>query len=62
MKAAMARLGDVMLGRILPSAEAGACCIYAGRKCKCAGPCGVNWCSQYYVTCDCQCTYRSGRC
>jgi hypothetical protein len=62
MKAAMARLGDAMLALILPAAEAGACCSLAGKKCKCAAPCGVTWCTQYYVNCYCQCSYASGRC
>ena len=62
MKAAMARLGDAMLARILPAAEAGACCSLAGKKCKCAAPCGTTWCTQYYITCYCQCSYASGRC
>ena len=62
MKAAMSRLGDAMLAAVLPSAEAGACCTDSGRKCKCAAPCGTTWCTQYYVTCFCQCTAASGRC
>jgi len=56
MKAALTRLGDAMLSRVLPAAEAGAvCCIGAGTKCKCGSPCGVTWCTQYYVACTCQC-------
>jgi hypothetical protein len=62
MRAVMARLGDAMLAHVLPTAEAGACCIYSGRKCRCGSPCGVSWCTQYYVTCGCQCTFASGRC
>jgi hypothetical protein len=35
MKAVMSKLGDAMLAAVLPSAEAGACCIDVGTKCKC---------------------------
>ena len=62
MKAAMSRLGDAMLAAVLPSVEAGACCVDVGTKCKCASPCGVNWCTQYYFTCLCACGQAVGRC
>jgi hypothetical protein len=62
MKAVMSRLGDAMLATVLPSAEAGACCVDVGRACKCAKPCGTTWCTQYVFTCLCACTFASGRC
>jgi hypothetical protein len=61
MRAAMSRLGDAMLGRVLPAAEAGACCGAAGGDCKCAAPCGANYCTQYIFNCSCACV-ASGRC
>lgn len=61
MRAAMARLGDALLERILPAAEAGACCGSSGQPCKCASPCGATWCTQYYFDCTCKC-FASGRC
>ena len=61
MKSALARMGDRMLGRVLPTAEAGAC-VFTTTACKCAAPCGVNYCTQYYYTCSGACTVKSGRC
>jgi hypothetical protein len=62
MKSAMARLGDTMLGRILPKAEAGACGAGTGQKCKCGAPCGSSWCTQYYFGCTNDCVKSSTHC
>lgn len=60
--AALSRLGDAMLSRLLPEVQAGACVPEHGQKCKCAAPCGTSWCTQYYVSCTGPCTDKSGRC
>jgi hypothetical protein len=57
---ALARLGDAMLGRILPAADAGACIVGTGTKCKCGSPCGVDYCTQYYLSCYGKCEAVSG--
>jgi|HubBroStandDraft_4_1064222.scaffolds.fasta_scaffold24887_4 hypothetical protein len=61
MRAAMIRLGDAMLGRILPAGEAGACGACSGHPCKCAAPCGLTYCTQYYFNCYCDCV-ATGHC
>jgi hypothetical protein len=62
MKAAIARLGDAMLGHLLPTARAGACIVGAGTPCKCGSPCGATWCSQYRVSCFGQCVNTHAHC
>jgi hypothetical protein len=62
MKAMMNRLGDAMLAAVLPSAEAGACCVDVGRPCKCAAPCTATHCTQYVFTCTCGCGQAVGTC
>jgi hypothetical protein len=62
MRAAMMRLGDAMLARILPAAEAGACSTCAGHPCKCGSPCGATYCTQYYFNCLCACERSSNHC
>ncbi len=51
MRAAIARFGDAMLGRLLPTAQAGACIGGTGSPCKCGSPCGTTWCTQYRIGC-----------
>jgi hypothetical protein len=51
MRATAARLGDALLRRVLPMADAGACIIGTGSKCKCGSPCNTSHCTQYYVSC-----------
>jgi hypothetical protein len=62
MRAALARLGDAMLGRVLPAAEAGACGACAGQPCKCGGHCGPTYCWQYYFSCYCACQESTVHC
>jgi hypothetical protein len=62
MRAAMARLGDAMLARILPAAEAGACSTCVGQPCKCGSPCWVRHCTQYYFNCTCACVKSTNLC
>jgi hypothetical protein len=62
MRATLARLGDAMLGRVLPAAEAGACCAAVGGPCKCSTPCGYNYCTQYYFNCACSCVKSTTHC
>jgi hypothetical protein len=62
MRTALARLGDAMLGRVLPAAEAGACGACAGVPCKCSTPCGATYCTQYYFSCYCDCEKSSTHC
>ena len=60
MKAALARLSDTMLSRVLPVADAGACIVGVGTKCKCGSPCGTTWCTQYYISCYGKCQAVDG--
>jgi hypothetical protein len=60
MRSRLARLGDAMLAHVLPTAEAGACIVGTGSDCKCGSPCGVNWCTQYRISCYGQCVEDSG--
>jgi hypothetical protein len=63
MRSRLTRLGDLMLSRVLPAAEAGACIPENGQKCKCAAPCGVDYCTQYYFNCTGTCVkHGSNRC
>jgi hypothetical protein len=61
MRSRLARLGDAMLARVLPAADAGATCISgAGTKCKCGSPCTVSHCTQYVIDCQGKCVEQSG--
>ena len=61
MRSRLARLGDAMLARVLPTEEAAALCIIgAGTKCKCGSPCGVSWCTQYVIDCQGKCVEQAG--
>lgn len=55
MRGAIAKLGDQMLSRLLPTAQAGACVVGTGTPCKCGSPCGTNWCTQYVINCFGRC-------
>jgi hypothetical protein len=60
MRAMAARFGDALLTHLLPTGEAGACVVGNGQKCKCGSPCGVTWCTQYYINCFGHCTANNG--
>ena len=60
MRAMAARIGDALLERLLPAGEAGACIIGNGEKCKCGSPCGVTWCTQYFLDCFGHCDPHDG--
>lgn len=60
MRSTLARLGDAMLARVLPAADAGACIVGSGSKCKCGSPCGVDYCTQYFISCYGQCLADDG--
>ena len=60
MRSRLARLGDAMLARILPTEEAGACIPEQGQDCKCGSPCGVNYCTQYRLNCTGECVKQTG--
>jgi hypothetical protein len=60
MKAALTRLSDSMLSRVLAAADAGACIIGVGTKCKCGSPCGITYCTQYYISCFGKCEAVDG--
>jgi hypothetical protein len=51
MRVMAARIGDALLARLLPTGEAGACVVGNGTKCKCGSPCGVDYCTQYFINC-----------
>jgi hypothetical protein len=60
MRSRLARLGDAMLARVLPAADAGATCIIgAGSKCKCGSPCTDSHCTQYVIDCQGKCVEQS---
>ena len=60
MRSTLARLGDAMLARVLPAADAGACVIENGQYCKCGSPCGETWCTQYRFNCTGACVKNVG--
>lgn len=62
MRAAIARFGDTMLGRLLPTAEAGACIVGTGTPCKCGSPCTTTHCTQYVITCYGKCLSNGDSC
>jgi hypothetical protein len=62
MRAMMARLGDAMLQRVLPTAEAGACVSVNGQPCRCGSPCFKTYCHQYRYDCNGDCKYTSQHC
>lgn len=62
MRSRLACLGDAMLARVLSAEEAGACIPENGQYCKCASPCGVNYCTQYRFNCYGSCLKTSQHC
>jgi hypothetical protein len=62
MKAAIVKMGDAMLRRVLPAAEAGACIPEVGQPCRCGSPCGATWCTQYRFACNGVCHNAGTRC
>ncbi|HET9896631.1 MAG TPA: hypothetical protein VFQ44_17010 [Streptosporangiaceae bacterium] len=60
MRVLAARIGDALLTHLLPAGEAGACIVGAGTKCKCGSPCGVDYCTQYFLSCFGVCTKDTG--
>lgn len=60
MRSRLIKMGDAMLARVLPAAEAGACIPENGQDCKCGSPCGVNYCTQYRFNCTGSCLKNPG--